>query len=232
MGGITERTTKNDSGLARFSYIAQMRNTIQKESVQGKIFIDMEKFNTIIKKYCDLLKEKKEIKKEDIMRIESQKKNESKLKHRMKKKSPDLAGLLKKSILEKNKISKNSKPKDSIVPENNKTAIYNIPTLKTMTSTYDTMDDSLSIEEIFGMSSTLSKAKNDSHLEEKSKLNEESIEEEINIFTHIPTASYKINEDFNALTATTQKKDISNLVTFEQKIKKVLNSEDGILIGE
>merc|ERR1712184_164156 len=123
MGGITERTIKNDSGLARFSYIAQMRNTIQKESVQGKIFIDMEKFNTIIKKYCDLLKEKKEIKKEDIMRIESQKKNESKLKHRMKKKSPDLAGLLKKvffpitnlvenSILEKNRNS-NSKPKDS-----------------------------------------------------------------------------------------------------------------------
>merc|ERR1712110_500793 len=202
--GITERTIKNDSGLARFSYIAQMRNTIQKESVQGKIFIDMEKFNTIIRKYCALLEEKKEIKKEDIMRIESQKKNDSKIKHRMKKKSPDLAGLLKKvfspitkfvenSILEKNKISKNSKPKDSIVPENNKTAIYNIPTLKTMTSTYDTMDDSLSIEEIFGMSSTLSKAKNDSHLEEKSKLNEE----EINIFTtHIPYTSYKINEDF------------------------------------
>jgi len=100
--GITERTTKNDSGLARFSYIAQMRNTIQKESVQGKIFIDMEKFNTIIKKYCDLLKEKKEIKKEDIMRIESQKKNESKLKHRMKKKSPDLAGLLKKVFFSNN----------------------------------------------------------------------------------------------------------------------------------
>merc|ERR1712110_846339 len=156
----------------------------------------------------------KEIKKEDIMKIESQKKNESKLKHRMKKKSPDLAGLLEKvfspitkfvenSILERNKISKNSKPKDSIVPENNKTAIYNIPTLKTMTSTYDTMDDSLSIEEIFETSSTLSKAKNDTHLEEKSKLNEEeSIEEEINIFTtHIPYTSYKINEDFNALTA-------------------------------
>merc|ERR1712110_925583 len=128
----------------------------------------------------------KEIKKEDIMKIESQKKNESKLKHRMKKKSPDLAGLLEKvfspitkfvenSILERNKISKNSKPKDSIVPENNKTAIYNIPTLKTMTSTYDTMDDSLSIEEIFGMSSTLSKAKSDTHLEEKSKSNDDKI---------------------------------------------------------
>ena len=111
-----------------------------------------------------------------------------------------------------------------------------------MTSTYDTMDDSLSIEEIFETSSTLSKAKNDTHLEEKSKLNEEeSIEEEINIFTtHIPYTSYKINEDFNALTAKTQNKDISllsqkddsNLVTFEQKIKKVLNSEDEILIGE
>merc|ERR1712110_18265 len=195
----------------------------------------------------------KEIKKEDIMKIESQKKNESKLKHRMKKKSPDLAGLLKKvfspitkfvenSILEKNKISKNSKPKDSIVPENNKTAIYNIPTLKTMTSTYDTMNDSLSIEEIFGMSSTSSKAKSDTQLEEKSKSNkEESMEEEINIFTtHIPYTSYKINEDFNALTATTKNKDISlssqkddsNLVTFEQKIKKELNSEDGISIGE
>merc|ERR1712110_384219 len=127
----------------------------------------------------------KEIKKEDIMRIESQKKNESKLIHRMKKKSPDFAGLLKKvfspitklvenSILEKNKIS-NSMP-NSIVPENNKTTIYIIPTIKTMTSSYDIIDDSLSIEEIFGMSSTLSKAnKNDTNLEEKSKSNDDKI---------------------------------------------------------
>ena len=31
---LTDKTAKSNSGLARFSYIAQMRNTIQKESAE------------------------------------------------------------------------------------------------------------------------------------------------------------------------------------------------------
>ena len=83
---------RTEKSLARFSYIAQMRNTMQKESTQDKIQIDMEKFNNIIKQYCDLLMEKKAIQKEDILRIESQKQDERK--HRMNMKSPNLAGIL------------------------------------------------------------------------------------------------------------------------------------------
>ena len=45
-GKTTVKTTESDhSGLARFSYIAQMRNTMEKEHNQSKIFIDVEKFN-------------------------------------------------------------------------------------------------------------------------------------------------------------------------------------------
>ena len=102
-----QRSEKRDiSSLARFSYIAQMRNTIQKESVQDKIFIDMEKFNNIIKQYCDLLMEKKAIQKEDILRIESQKQYERE--HRMNLKSPNLAGILENIFSPISKIIKNS----------------------------------------------------------------------------------------------------------------------------
>ena len=164
--GRTEKSAEDDiSSLARFSYIAQMRNTMQKESTQDKIQIDMEKFNNIIKQYCDLLMEKKAIQKEDILRIESQKQDERK--HRMNMKSPNLAGILenifspiskliKSSILDKTnkKGFKNSElvlninHKESIVSDSKKSKI------SSLTSTYDSLDNSISIEDIFGLSST------------------------------------------------------------------------------
>ena len=119
----------------------------------------MEKFNNIIKQYCDLLMEKKAIQKEDILRIESQK--QDKRKHRMNVKSPNLAGILenifspiskiiKNSILDKTKRkgSKSINHQDSIVSDDKKSEISSV------TSTYDSMEKSISIEDIFGMSNT------------------------------------------------------------------------------
>ena len=109
--------------------------------------------------------EKKVIQKEDILRIESQKQDERK--HRMNMKSPNLAGILenifspiskliKSSILDKTnkKGFKNSElvlninHKESIISDSKKSKI------SSLTSTYYSLDNSISIEDIFGMSST------------------------------------------------------------------------------
>lgn len=193
----TDKTTKSEnSGLARFSYIAQMRNTIEKEHSQSKIFIDMEKFNYIIKQYCDILKEKKTIDKKDIIRIESKEKYESKPKEsmNMNKKSPDLAGLLsnvfspisnfvENSFLDKTieKVSKDSMASDSKMStfQNNSQETIIPPSA---------IDGSISIGEIFGMSSTFIQTNDtDTLMEENEKSKDDKIKSQSNIKQEIST---------------------------------------------
>ena len=212
---LREDQSEENTGLGMFSYIVHLRETIEKESrPQSKTFIDMEKFNNIIKQYCELLKDKKTIRKEDVLKIENEQSSQSQ-DQKKNDKSPDLAELFSNIFSPITKVVREAfvekKPKETF---NHETASA-IKSNETQPH-----NKAISLETFFGISSSMhavqKATKFKSHSLEpqsyKTDFNSESISDEdiFSIPRSFPPVEIKENLQIKDITAEGKAEQISH----------------------